>query len=532
MTQEPLHCDIAIIGAGPAGLSAAIRLKQLNPDYHICMLEKGAEVGAHILSGAVLEPSALNELFPDWKTRGAPVSTEARKDDFLYLTSTKSFRLPTPKPMKNKGNYIICLSLFCKWLGQEAEKLGIEIYPGFAAVETIFDDNNTIIGIKTGDMGIDKNGEKTSRYQPGILLYAKHILLAEGCRGSLSQKIIAHYKLDQSDKLNNSSKQISTPTYGLGIKELWEISPDQHQLGKVIHTVGWPLDNKTYGGSFIYHLENHQLAIGFVVGLDYQNPYLDIFEEFQRFKLHPDIKPLFNNAKRIGYGARSLCEGGYQSLPKLDFPGGLLIGDCAGFLNVPKIKGIHMAMKSGMVAAETLHQENLSAYQSNLEKTWVWQELYAVRNIRPGFQWGLIPGLILAAVDTYLFSGKAPWTLRHKTPDYASLKTAKNSQPIDYPKPDNKITFDKLTSLSLSNINHQHNQPTHLVLKNPNPDLITYDAPEQRYCPAKVYEIHQGKLQINSQNCLHCKACDIKDPFQNIIWTTPEGGSGPDFSGL
>lgn len=542
MTQESLHCDIAIIGAGPAGLSAAIKLKQLNPDYHICLLEKGAEVGAHILSGAILEPSALNELFPDWKTRGAPVSTEAVQDDFLYLTSTKSFKLPTPKTMKNEGNYIIRLSLFCKWLSQEAEKLGVEIYPGFAAVEAIFSEDNKIIGVKTGDMGIDKNHEKTSRYQPGILLYAKHILLAEGCRGSLSQKIIAHYQLDldkvNSDKLNKSDKKISPQTYGLGIKELWEISPEQHQLGKVVHTVGWPLDQQTYGGSFIYHLENNQLAIGFVVGLDYQNSYLDIFEEFQRFKLHPKIKPLFKNAKRIGYGARSLCEGGYQSLPRLDFPGGLLIGDSAGFLNVPKIKGIHMAMKSGMVAAETLHQEdrenqgNFSHYQTNLEKTWLWEELYAARNIRPGFKWGLIPGLLLAVIDTYLFSGKAPWTLRHKCPDYATLKTAKNSQPINYPKPDNIITFDKLSSLYLSNIHHDHNQPVHLILKNPNPDLVTYDAPEQRYCPAKVYEIHQEKLQINSQNCLHCKACDIKDPFQNIIWTPPEGGSGPDFSGL
>jgi len=526
MTQESLHCDIAIVGAGPAGLSAAIRLKQLNPDYHVCVLEKGAEVGAHILSGAVLEPSALNELFPDWKTRSAPVFTEALQDDFLVLTSTRSVKLPTPKPMKNHGNYIICLSLFCKWLGKEAEKLGIEIYPGFAVTDAIFDENNKIIGVKTGDMGLDKNHEKTSRYQPGILLYAKHILLAEGCRGSLSKKIIAHYQLDKSNK------QISPPTYGLGIKELWEISPDQHQLGKIVHTVGWPLDHHTYGGSFIYHLENHQLAIGFVVGLDYQNPYLDIFEEFQRFKLHPKIKPLFKNAKRIGYGARSLCEGGYQSLPKLDFPGGLLIGDSAGFLNVPKIKGIHMAMKSGMVAAETLHQGNISTYQANLEQTWLWQELYAVRNIRPGFRWGLIPGLILAAIDTYLFSGKAPWTLRHKIPDYASLKTAQNSKVINYPKPDNTITFDKLSSLYLSNIHHDHHQPNHLILKNPNPDLVTYNAPEQRYCPAKVYEIHQERLQINAQNCLHCKACDIKDPFQNITWTPPEGGSGPDFSGL
>lgn len=531
MTRDSMSYDVVIVGAGPAGLAAAIRLKQLNSEIKICIVEKGAEVGAHILSGAVLEPRALQELIPDWQIRNAPLHTPATHDDFLFLTTQRTWRLPTPPLMRNHGNYIIRLGHFCRWLAQQAEALGVEIYPGFAAAEVLYDENGSVCGIATGGMGIGKEGQPTGRYMPGIELRAKHTLFAEGCRGSLTKTLIKRFQLD---------KNCSPQTYGIGIKELWQVDPSKHKSGTVIHTLGWPLDNSTYGGSFIYHLDDNQVAVGFVMGLDYQNPYLNPFEEFQRFKTHPKIRELFLGGKRLCYGARALNEGGWQSLPQLNFPGGLLIGDCAGFLNVPKIKGTHTAMKSGMIAAETLIEGDLNIYQNNLEKSWLRQELYPVRNIRPAFRWGLWAGLAYAALDTYVLRGRAPWTFKNHA-DYKQLKKTRQCRKIHYPKPDGVITFDKLSSVYLSDTHHEENQPSHLQLKDPRlaiaVNLAEYDAPEQRYCPAAVYEIvydakNQPRLQINAQNCVHCKTCDIKDPRQNINWVTPEGGGGPNYNGM
>jgi electron-transferring-flavoprotein dehydrogenase len=491
MTQESIQGDIVIVGAGPAGLAAAIRFKQLNPTLHICVLEKGAEVGSHILSGAVLDPRAITELLPEFDYE----KTAVIEDQFLFLTKNNSWKLPTPSPMKNtqnnKSNYIISLSNFCKALAKEAEKLGVEIYPGFAATDAIFDQEGKVCGVKAAEVN----------------------LLAEGARGSLSKKIIQKFNLAE-----HSDPQ----TYGLGVKELWQIDAAKAKPGTVIHTVGWPLDFQTYGGSFLYYLDNNLVSVGFVVGLDYQNSSMDPFQELQKFKTHPKIKDIFEGGKRIGYGARSLVEGGIQSLPELNFSGGLLIGDCAGFLNVPKIKGIHMAMKSGMIAAESIVSK--TDYKANLKKSWLWDEFYKARNIRPSFKYGLIPGLLLSAIDNYIFRGKAPWTLSHSKADY--LYNNSKLKPINYPKVDNKLVFDKSSSLYLSNIHHNEKQPCHLILKNPE-ELSFYN-----YCPAAVYEIINQKLQINAQNCLHCKACDIKDPDQNIEWIPPEGGSGPNYSGL
>lgn len=539
MNRESMEFDVVIVGAGPAGLSAAIRLQQLSQQsLRICVVEKGSEVGAHILSGAVLEPRALNEFIPDWKNLGAPLNTPATDDQFLFLTENKSFHLPTPKPMHNQGNYIISLGNLCRWLAKQAENLGVEIYPGFAATEILYDDQDRVKGIATGAMGIDKEGKQTSHYQPGMELHAKQTFFAEGCRGSLTKMLIKKYELD---------KNCDPQTYAIGIKELWEISPEQHKPGTVIHTIGWPLDFKTYGGSFLYHLENQQISVGFVTGLDYQNPYLNPFAEMQRFKCHPHIRPLFEKGSRISYGARSLVEGGYQSLPKLSVPGALIIGDAAGFLNVPKIKGTHTAMKSAMIAAETFFaagdnvaQKELIQYRDNLQNSWLWDELYRVRNIRPAFQWGLLPGLAYAALDTYLLQGRAPWTFKNHA-DNKSLKKASESKMIYYPKPDNQITFDILSSVFISNTNHAENQPCHLQLTDPNVaidiNLKLYDAPEQRYCPANVYEIVKQEnakpyLQINAQNCVHCKTCDIKDPTQNINWVPPQGGEGPNYPNM
>jgi electron-transferring-flavoprotein dehydrogenase len=538
MEREAMEYDVVVVGAGPSGLAAAIRLKQLagekGSELSVCIVEKGSEVGAHILSGAVIEPRALAELIPDWKEKGAPLNTPATEDRFLYLTKTKAVKLPTPPQMHNEGNYIVSLGNLSRWLATEAEALGVEIYPGFAAAEVLYTEDGRVRGVATGAMGIGKDGQPTENLQPGVELHAKETLFAEGCRGNLSKTLMERFKLREG---------VQPQTYGLGVKELWEIDPAKHKPGLVIHTVGWPLDTSTYGGSFLYHLEGNQVAVGFVVGLDYANPYLSPFEEMQRFKTHPAIRPFFEGGRRIAYGARALSEGGLQSLPKLEFPGGLLIGDAAGFLNTPKIKGTHTAMKSGMVAAETVFARltggTAPGYREALERTWLWDELKAARNIRPAFRWGLFGAIAYSALDTYLFRGKAPWTLRHHA-DHEQLRPAAESRPIAYPKPDGKLTFDRLSSVFISNINHEENQPAHLKLRDPKKAVEVnwqvFAGPEARYCPAGVYEFLQEdsgvRLQINAQNCVHCKTCDIKDPTQNIDWVVPEGGGGPNYPNM
>ncbi len=535
--RENMSYDIVIVGAGPSGLSCAIRAKQLKPDLTVCVLEKGSEVGAHLLSGAVLEPRALNELFPDWKERGAPLTCEAKEDKFLFFTKNGSFRLPTPPQMNNHGNYIISLGLLGKWLAGQAESLGVEIYPGFAAAEVLYHPDGSVKGVATGDVGINKDGTRSDAFQPGLELHARQTVFAEGCHGSLTKALIKKFDLRK-----NSDPQ----TYGLGVKEIWEIDPAKHSQGLCIHTIGWPMDTKTYGGSWLYHMENNQVSLGYVVGLDYQNPYLSPFEEMQRWKTHPTMRTLLEGGKRISYGARALVEGGFQSLPKLTFPGGLLIGDTAGFLNTPKIKGNHCAMKSGMLAAEALTEmltsgsdaKECTAYPEKFKASWLHAELYKVRNIRPGFHWGLWVGLINAAIQT-IGGWLLPFTLRNKA-DHAQLKKASESTPIQYPKPDGKLTFDRLSSVFISNTNHAENQPSHLKLRDPsipiNVNLPVWAEPAQRYCPAGVYEVvtegDTKRFQINAQNCVHCKTCDIKDPSQNIDWTVPEGGGGPNYSGM
>jgi electron-transferring-flavoprotein dehydrogenase len=545
LEREAMEFDCVIVGAGPSGLAAAIRLAQLAKEndkaLSICVLEKGAEVGAHILSGACFEPRALNELIPDWQAKGAPVTVEATDDQLLLLTAGKSFRLPTPPQMRNHGNYIISLGNLCRWLAEQAEGLGVEVYPGFAAAEVLYDEKGAVRGVATGDMGVGRDGQPGPNHQPGMELLGRVTLFAEGCRGSLTKTLFERFEL---------RRDAQPQTYGIGIKELWEVDPAKHEEGKVIHTIGWPLDTRTYGGSWLYHFENNQISVGFVVGLDYRNPHLSPFDEMQRFKTHPAIRPLFEGGRRIGYGARALAEGGLQSLPQLVFPGGALIGDTAGFLNVPKIKGSHTAMKSGMLAAEAAFEALTSGaerpvlenYPERFEKSWLKEELHVVRNTRPAFKWGMWPALAFNAVDTYLFRGKAPWTIAHHGPDHRSLDKAKDAKPIAYPKPDGIITFDRLSSVFLSNTNHEENQPCHLQLIDPavpvRINLADYDAPEQRYCPAGVYEIvrdddsQNPRLQINAQNCVHCKTCDIKDPTQNINWVTPEGGGGPVYTNM
>jgi electron-transferring-flavoprotein dehydrogenase len=535
-----MEYDIVVVGAGPSGLAAAIRLKQLaaaaGSELGVCVVEKGSEVGAHILSGAVFEPRALDELIPDWRERGAPLNAPATEDRFLYLTKNRALRLPTPPQMHNHGNYIISLGNLCRWLARQAEELGVEIYPGFAAAEVLYDEAGRVRGVATGDMGIGKDGEPTERYTPGVELIAKETLLAEGCRGSLTKTLFERFRLREG---------CDPQTYAIGIKELWEVVPEQHRQGLVLHTIGWPLAGDTYGGSFLYHLEDRQVAVGFVIGLDYKNPYLNPFEEFQRFKAHPAIRATFEGGRRIAYGARALNEGGFQSIPRVDFPGGAIIGDAAGFLNVPKIKGSHTAMKSGMVAAETvfarLNGEAHAELRPALERSWIWDELYRVRNVRPSFRMGLWGGLAYSAFDTYLMRGRAPWTLHHH-PDHAQLIRADVAPRIEYPRPDGKISFDRLSSVFISNTNHEEDQPSHLKLRDPDKAITInyrlYDSPEQRYCPAGVYEIvfegetAQPRLQINAQNCVHCKTCDIKDPGQNIDWVVPEGGGGPNYPNM
>ncbi|MCX8752494.1 electron transfer flavoprotein-ubiquinone oxidoreductase [Snodgrassella sp. B3837] len=546
LERESMQYDVVIVGAGPSGLSAAIRLKQLaakqQREIRVCVVDKGSEVGAHIISGAVIDPRSLSELIENWQDKDAPLSCAVKQDSLLFLTEKKAYRLPTPASFNNQGNYIISLGVFCRWLAQQAEELGVEIYPGFAATEILYHADGSVRGIATGDMGVQRDGTPGDQYQQGMALLAQQTIFAEGCRGSLTKVLMQQFDL---------RKDCQHQTYGIGIKELWEIAPEKSKPGTVIHTIGWPLNQKTYGGSFLYHLNDNKVAVGFVIGLDYQNPYLSPYAEMQRYKTHPAIRATLEGGKRIAYGARALSEGGLQSLPKLTFPGGVLVGDTAGFLNVPRIKGIHAAMKSGMLAAEAVAEvlseeasesSNAEAvnYTSLFRNSWLFSELNKVRNVRPAFKWGLLGGLVYGALEEYVFKGKAPWTLRHQRADYASLRPAQDCQKIDYPKPDGKLTFDRMSSVFLAGISHAENQPVHLRLHNPELAIsVNYQkfaSPETRYCPAGVYEIieeaGEPQLQINAQNCVHCKTCDIKDPEQNIDWVCPEGGSGPNYADM
>jgi electron-transferring-flavoprotein dehydrogenase len=541
-----MQYDVVVVGAGPAGLACAIRLKQLaagrGSEASVCVIEKGSEVGAHILSGAVMDPRGLAELFPDWQAMDAPLNAPVTEDRFLLLRERSAFKVPNfllPACFRNHGNYVVSLGNVCRWLAQQAETLGIEIFPGFAAAEVLYDDRGTVTGVATGDMGVGKDGEPGPNHQPGMELHAKYTFFAEGCRGQLGRQLLAKYKLD-----DGRDPQI----YGIGLKELWQIQPEKHQSGLVIHTAGWPLDRQTYGGSFLYHMEDNQVCIGFVVGLGYTNPYLSPYEEFQRYKTHPAIRPFLEGGKRISYGARAITAGGLQSLPKLVFPGGGLVGDEAGFLNASRIKGSHAAIKSGMLAAEAAIDalsagrsgDELTAYPEKFRSSWLYEELHRARNFKPWMSKGLVTGTAMVGIDQIVFGGKAPWTLHHDHADNETLKKKTEVEPIVYPKPDGIVTFDRLSSVFISNTNHSEDQPVHLTLKDPGipvkVNLALYDAPEQRYCPAGVYEIVQEasgpRLQINAQNCVHCKTCDIKDPMQNIVWVAPEGGGGPNYPNM
>jgi len=541
-----MQYDVVVVGAGPAGLACAIRLKQLaagrGSEASVCVIEKGSEVGAHILSGAVMDPRGLAELFPDWQAMDAPLNAPVTEDRFLLLRERSAFKVPNfllPACFRNHGNYVVSLGNVCRWLAQQAETLGIEIFPGFAAAEVLYDDRGTVTGVATGDMGVGKDGEPGPNHQPGMELHAKYTFFAEGCRGQLGRQLLAKYKLD-----DGRDPQI----YGIGLKELWQIQPEKHQSGLVIHTAGWPLDRQTYGGSFLYHMEDNQVCIGFVVGLGYTNPYLSPYEEFQRYKTHPAIRPFLEGGKRISYGARAITAGGLQSLPRLVFPGGGLVGDEAGFLNASRIKGSHAAIKSGMLAAEAAIDalsagrsgDELTAYPEKFRSSWLYEELHRARNFKPWMSKGLVTGTAMVGIDQIVFGGKAPWTLHHDHADNETLKKKTEVEPIVYPKPDGIVTFDRLSSVFISNTNHSEDQPVHLTLKDPGipvkVNLALYDAPEQRYCPAGVYEIVQEtsgpRLQINAQNCVHCKTCDIKDPMQNIVWVAPEGGGGPNYPNM
>ena len=542
--REAMEYDVVIVGAGPAGLSTSIKLKQLNENLNVCIVEKASEVGAHILSGNVLETRALDELLPDWKNMdGCPLKTKVTKEKFLLLFEKSSFTVPSfllPPVQHNKGNYIASLANVCRWLGQIAENLGVEIYPGFAASEVLYHENGSIKGVATNDMGIDINGEKKDSYEPGIELHAKVTVFSEGCRGHLGKQVISKFNLDE-----NSDPQ----QYGIGLKEIWEVPEENHDEGLVFHSTGWPLDNQTYGGSFVYHAENRQIFLGYVLGLDYSNPYMSPFEEFQRFKTHPKIAEMLKGGKRISYGARALIEGGIQSLPRMYMPGGLLVGCDAGTLNMPKIKGTHTAMKSGMIAAEAINDfiegkaSDLSNYETKFNVSWLREELHSARNVKPFFtNYGTLIAILLTGIDQWLFRGKLPFTLKHKHADHETLQPAKDCKKIDYPKPDGVLTFDKSSSVYLTGTYHTENQPVHLQLKDNdlpiNYTLQEFDEPAQRYCPVGVYEIHREddgsnpKFVINSQNCIHCKTCDIKEPSQNITWVTPEGGGGPKYANM
>ncbi|MBI3935580.1 MAG: electron transfer flavoprotein-ubiquinone oxidoreductase [Betaproteobacteria bacterium] len=543
-----MHYDVVIVGAGPAGLAAAIRLRQLaterGHEIAVCVLEKGAEVGAHILSGAVMDPRALAELIPGWQQLDAPLNAPVVEDRFLFLTEKSALKLPgfmLPTCFRNHGNYVVSLGAVCRWLAGQAEKLGVEVFAGFAAAAVLYNEDGSVKGVATGDMGIGKDGRPGSNYQPGMELHAKYTLFAEGCRGHLGRQVQERFHLDAS-----ADPQV----YGIGLKELWELRPETHRKGLVIHTAGWPLDRDTYGGSFFYHLEDNLAAVGFVVGLSYRNPYLSPYEEFQRFKTHPAIRPMLEGGKRIAYGARAIAAGGLQALPRLVFPGGCLIGDDAGFLNASRIKGSHTAIKSGTLAAEAAFEavksgrahDELAAYPEAFRGSWLFEELYRARNFKPWMSKGLLTGTLMFGIDQVVFRGRAPWTLHHKHTDHETLLTRHEARPIAYPRPDGVITFDRLSSVFISNTNHNEDQPCHLTLRDPvvpiKVNLEIYDAPESRYCPAGVYEIVRDadggnpRLQINAQNCVHCKTCDIKDPTQNIVWVAPEGGGGPNYPNM
>ena len=547
MERDSMEFDVLIVGGGPAGLAAAIRLKQQaaekGQDVSVCLIEKAAEIGAHILSGAVIDPRALNELIPDWKALGAPLDTPVSEDRVIFLSETGGRQIPNgllPDAFHNEGNYIVRLGNLVKWLGEQAEALGVEVYPGFAGAHLLFDEQGAVAGVITGDMGVLKDGSQGPNFQPGMELHAKYTFFAEGCRGHLGKQLEARYALREG---------ADPQTYGIGIKELWEIPAGQHLPGLVVHTAGWPMDTATYGGGFCYHLEGNLVSVGYVVGLNYTNPYLSPFEEFQRYKTHPEIRKFLEGGKRLAYGARAIAAGGLQSQPRLVFPGGALIGDDAGFLNAARIKGSHAAMKSGMLAADAAFdalaagraRDELSAFPEAFKASWLHAELHKTRNFKPYMKKGLWLGSLLFGIDQKLFGGNVPWTL-HNTADHTALRPAAECSPIAYPKPDGKLSFDRLSSVFLSNTNHEEDEPCHLQLKDPEiaitVNLAKYDAPEQRYCPAGVYEIVRSeegdnpRLQINAQNCVHCKTCDIKDPTQNINWVVPQGGEGPIYQGM